>query len=95
MQKMPVQYTAIFHGYKMKIFRCKKVIFFLFFAQNIDCGYRLDSNEYQQSMFGAKVRKIMYTPVNPILSILKWGVRGSSFHGHFSMMKFKVQLSDL
>ena len=38
-------------------------------AQNIDCGYsserprRGGSNEYPQSMFRAKIRKITYTPV--------------------------------
>ena len=43
---------------------------FHIFAQNIDCGYLLEpprqgsSNEYQQSMFWAEIRKIMYTPVN-------------------------------
>ena len=36
-------------------------------------------------MFWIK-NKIMYTPVNPIFSIQKWGVKGSSFHGHVSMM---------
>ena len=41
-------------------------------AQNIDCGYLLEpprrggSNEYSQSMFWAEIRKIMYTPVNPV-----------------------------
>ena len=40
-------------------------------AQNIDCGYPLESprrggsNEYPQSMFLAEIRKLMYTPVNP------------------------------
>ena len=44
-------------------------------AQNIDCGYSLEpprrggSNEYQQSMFRAKIRKIIYTPVNPSFTI--------------------------
>ena len=39
--------------------------------QNIDCGYSLEpprrggSNEYQQSMFWAEIRKIMNTPINP------------------------------
>ena len=42
---------------KMKIFNRKILLFFLFFAQNIDCGYTLEpprrggSNEYPQSMF--------------------------------------------
>ena len=44
-------------------------------AQNIDYGYSLEpprrggSNEYPQSMFLSKVRKIMYTPVNPSFTI--------------------------
>ena len=51
-------------------------------AQTIDCGYSLEpprrggSNEYSQSMFGAEIRKIMYTPVNPSFTIKKWGLRG-------------------
>ena len=37
----------------------------------MDCGYSLEpprrggSNEYPQSMFLSKIRKIMYTPTNP------------------------------
>ena len=44
-------------------------------AQNIDCGYSLEpprrgvSYEYTQSMFLTKIRKIMYTPVNPSFTI--------------------------
>ena len=40
-------------------------------AKNIDCGYSLEpprrggSNEYPQSMFHSKIRKLMNTPVNP------------------------------
>ena len=62
---------------------------FLIFAQNIDCGYTIEppqrggSNEYPQSMFWSKNKKIMLTPVNPSFTILKWGVRGSSLHGFF------------
>ena len=40
---MSVQYTAIFHGYKNDYFQMKVFIFFLIFAQNIDCGYTLES----------------------------------------------------
>ena len=29
----------------------------------------------------------MYTPVNPIFTMLKWGVRGYTLHGLVSMMK--------
>ena len=44
-------------------------------AQNIDCGYSLEpprrggSNDYQQSMFWAKTRKIMYTHVKPSFTV--------------------------
>ena len=43
---------------------------FLNFALNIDCWCSKeptqsdDSNVYPQSIFGAEIRKIMYTPVN-------------------------------
>ena len=49
---------------KMKIFSRKSLIFSLFLLQNIDCGYTLEprrrggSNEYPQSMFWSKTRKI-------------------------------------
>ena len=48
---------AIFHGCKNGNFQMKKCDIFLIFAQNIDCGYKLEpphcggSNEYPQSMF--------------------------------------------
>ena len=44
-------------------------------SQNMDCGYSLElpqqgsSNEYPQSIFFSKIRKIMYTPVNPSFTI--------------------------
>ena len=38
----PMQYTAIFHGRKNVTFLMKNLIFFLIFAQNIDCGYMLE-----------------------------------------------------
>ena len=44
-------------------------------AQNIDCWYSLEppqrsgSNKYQQSMFLAEIRKMMYTPENPSFTI--------------------------
>ena len=48
---------------------------FLIFAQNIDCGYTLEpprcgrSNEYPQSMFWGKNKKIRYTPAYPSFAI--------------------------
>ena len=59
-------------------------------AQNIDCGYSLEpprrggSNEYPQSMFLAKIRKIMYTPVNPFFYYIKVGFKGQNNIGMFS-----------
>ena len=50
----------------------KKIDIFVTFAQNIDCGYTLEpprqggSNEYPQSLFWSKIRKIgipLHTPV--------------------------------
>ena len=32
--------------------------------------------------FRARIRKIMYTPVNPSVTILKWDVSGSTLHAH-------------
>ena len=51
-------------------------------AQNIDCEYSLEpsqggsSNEYPQSMLFSKIRKIMYTPVNPEFYYIKMGFKG-------------------
>ena len=52
-----------------------KIRLFSHSAQNIDCWYlfepprRSGSNEYPQSVFRAKIRKIMYTSVNPFFTI--------------------------
>ena len=68
-------------------------------AQNIDCGYSLEppqwggSNEYPQSMFWAEIRKLMYTPVNPSFTILKWGLRGSKLYRHVFVMLWPTLLT--
>ena len=57
---------------------------FLVFAQNIDCGYTLEppesggSNEYPQSMFWSKNKKIMFTPqpCKPQFYYIKVGCKG-------------------
>ena len=60
------------------------------FSQIIDCGYTLEppqrgcsgrSNEYPQSMFWIKNKKIRYTPAYPNFAILKWGIRGCTLYG--------------
>ena len=72
---MSVQYTAIFQGCKNGIFQFKLLYCFPIFAQNIDCGYMLEttqrggSNKYPQSMFKSKNKKKMYTRVNPRFGI--------------------------
>ena len=59
----------------MKIFTGKKNDIFLIFAQNIDCGYKLEppprggSNEYPQSMFWSENKKNRYTPAYPSFAI--------------------------
>ena len=59
----------------------KKNDIFLFFAQNIDCGYTLEpphrggSNEYPQSMFWSKNKKKVY-PCKPQLYYIKVGCKG-------------------
>ena len=51
------------------------LLLLLLLLLNIDYGYSLEppsrggSNEYPQSMFGAEIRKIMYTPVNPNFTV--------------------------
>ena len=65
-------------------------------AQNIDCGYSLEpprrggSNEYHNPWFWAEIRKIMYTPVNPSFTILKWGLRGSKLYRYVFVMTTQV-----
>ena len=55
---------------------------FLIFAQNIDCGYRLEltrggcSNEYPQFMFWSKNKKKWVYPSIPQFCYIKWGIRG-------------------
>ena len=64
-ENMPMQYTEIFKLVKMKIFRRIFKNIFLIFAQNIDCGYTLEHNEYPQFMLWSKNKKKRCTPANP------------------------------
>ena len=67
-KNLPIQQTEIF-------LTEKKNDIFLIFAQNIDCGYKLEpprrggSNEYPQSMFWSKNKKNRYTPAYPSFAI--------------------------
>ena len=62
---MHMQHTANFHGSKNDNFQLKFVDYFHIFDQNIDCVYALEP----PSCFRAKIRIIMYTPVNPSFTI--------------------------
>ena len=55
-----MQYAAILNAVKTIIFDAKNVIFFLIFAQNIDCGYTLESHQLcgHNLCFRAKIRKL-------------------------------------
>ena len=82
---LPMQYTEIFSAVKSE--KIQLIFFFFFkffpiFAQNIDCGYKLEpprrggSNEYPQSMFWSKHKKNRYTPANPSFFYVKVGFKG-------------------
>ena len=66
---------------KIGNFQQKSFDIFLIFAQNIDCGYKLEpprrggSNEYPQSMFWSKNKKIGM-PLQTPVSLYKSGVQG-------------------
>ena len=69
------------------------MIFFLVFAQNVDCGYTLEprrqgsSIEYPQFMFWSKTKKNSYTPAIPSFVAQKWCIRGYSLHGHVFLVE--------
>ena len=71
----PMQYTAIFNCCKNGNFQVNNCDSFLIFAQNIDSGYTLEPpreavlTSTHNLCFNAKIRKIMYTPVNPSFTI--------------------------
>ena len=80
-ENTPIQYTEHVLVVKIKIFTGKKKDIFLVFAQDIDCGYTLEpprrggSNEYPQSMFWSKNKKIGIPMHTPVL-LYKGGVQG-------------------
>ena len=58
----PYDIQQFFTVVKKDDFQMKHCDIFLIFAQNIDCGYTLDPPQ-------SKNKKIMYTPVNPSVTI--------------------------
>ena len=77
---MPMQYTAIFHGYKNNNFQMKNCVIFLIFAPNIDCGNMLDTEEVLTSThdlcFRAKISKKNVYPCKPHFYYIKVGCKG-------------------
>ena len=67
---------------KSRKFSDKKLIFFHISAQNIDRGYSLkpprwgSSNEYPQSMFLSRNKKINVYPCKPQIYYIKVGFKG-------------------
>ena len=45
-ENMSMQYTAIFHGCKNVNFQLIFFYYFHIFAQNVDCGYTLESPHF-------------------------------------------------
>ena len=77
-----MQYTEIFLALKIENYQLENRIFFLIFAQNIDC-------EYPRSMFLSKNKnnRYMYTPAYPSFAVKKWGSKGYTLLGHVFVMR--------
>ena len=77
---------------KTEGFQIKQSDIFHISAQNVDCVYSLEpprrggSNKYSQSMFLSRTKKIIYFPLNPSFTILKWGLRGSKLYRYVFVM---------
>ena len=76
----------------MNIFSRKMLLFFLTFAQNIDCRYTLQpprrggTNEYAQFMFWSKNKKNRYTTAYLSFIYMKWGLMGYILHAHIFLV---------
>ena len=72
---MPIKIYLKYSHQNNENFQIKISDIFHISAKKIDCGYSLEpprrggSNEYPQSMFLSRNKKIMYTPVNPSFTI--------------------------
>ena len=79
---MPIQYILKILPPKDENFQIKKSDIFYISAQNIDCGYSLEptrrggSNEYPQSMFLSRNKKINVYPCKPQFCYMKVGLNG-------------------
>ena len=79
------KYTEKLITEKLKIFRQKIQVFFIFLLKNIDCGYSLEpprrggSNEYPQSMFLSRNKYNNVYPCKPLFYYIKVGFKGVKF----------------
>ena len=89
---MPIQIYWNVNHRKIENFQTKKSNIFPISAQNIDCGYSLEpplwggSNEYPQSMFLSRNKKINVYPCKPQFYYIKVGFKGVSYIGVFYVM---------
>ena len=80
-ENMPIQIYWTFYHQKMKIFRWKIMIIFIFLLK-IDCVYSLEpphrggSNEYPQSLFLSRNKKNNVYPCKPQFYYIKVGFKG-------------------
>ena len=100
-ENMPIQIYRNFHLQKLKIFRYKNSDIFYMSAQNIDCGYSLElpqrgsSNEYPQSIFLSRDKKIIYTPKNPSFTKWKRGLMGSTLYRYVFVMESGMRIQKM
>ena len=79
---LPFKLYWKFYHQKWNFSEKKNQILFHTSAKNIDCGHSLEpprrggSNEYPQSMFLSRIRKIMNTPCKPQFYYMKVGFKG-------------------
>ena len=91
-ENMPIQICRRFHPQKLKQNSDKNPDIFHISVQNIDCGYSLEpprrggSTSTHNLCFRANIIKIMYTPLNPSFTVIKWGLRGSKLYRHVFVM---------
>ena len=81
----PYNIQQYFYGCKNSNFQMKNYKIFLIFAQNIDCGYKLEPPQSNVLCFRAKIRKNIY-PCTPQFHYKKVGCMGYKSHGHVILM---------
>ena len=81
-ENMPIQIYLKILQPKTRKFSDKKIKYFSYSAQNIDCGYSLEpprrggSNEYPQSMFLSRNKKNNVYPCKPQFYYIRLGFKG-------------------